>query len=109
MPYGIKCKADVLPPLRCKDNNKNRTDQISVQFFTRNTRHGGGVLRLGAQRFLTPLCFPELTHVLISNNCYYQLSGTAVVAEFAEVDALPSAEVQTAIGDGNGDADTAKC
>ena len=47
--------------------------------------------------------------LLFSNNCYYQLSGTAEIAELAEVDALPCAEVQTAIGDGDGDADTAQC
>ena len=44
---------------------------------------------------------------LLSNYCYYQFSGTAVISEFAEVDALPGADVQAAIGDGNGDADTA--
>ena len=45
---------------------------------------------------------------LLSYDCYYQLSGTAVIAELAEVDTLPSAEVQSAIGDGNGDTDTAQ-
>ena len=43
---------------------------------------------------------------LFSNNCYYQLSGATVVAELAEIDALPSSQVQLAIGDGDGDADT---
>ena len=46
--------------------------------------------------------------LLFSNNCYYQLSGTAEIAELAEVDPLPSAKVQAAIGDGDGDADTAQ-
>ena len=45
---------------------------------------------------------------LFSYNCYYQLSGAAIVAELAEVDALPSAEVQSAISDGDGDTDTAQ-
>jgi len=30
---------------------------------------------------------------LLSNYCYYQLSGTTVVAELTEVDALPRSEV----------------
>ena len=47
--------------------------------------------------------------MLLSNYCYYQLSGTTVIAELAKVDSLPSAEVQAAIGDGDGDADTAQC
>ena len=46
--------------------------------------------------------------MLFSYNCNNQFSGTAVVAELAEVDPLPGAKVQTAIGDGNGDADTAQ-
>ena len=46
--------------------------------------------------------------LFFSNNCYYQLSGTAEIAELAEVDPLPSAKVQAAIGDGDGDADTAQ-
>ena len=42
-------------------------------------------------------------------DCYYQLSGTAVIAVLAEVDTLPGAEIQASIGDRNGDADTAQC
>ena len=53
--------------------------------------------------------YRRITHASFSNNCYYQISGAAVVAELAEVDSLPCAEVQTAIGDGDGDADTAQC
>jgi hypothetical protein len=46
--------------------------------------------------------------ILLSYNCYYQFSGAAVVAELTEVDALPCAEVQPAISNGDGDADTAQ-
>ena len=40
-------------------------------------------------------CYDELgeRHILLSNNSYYQLSGAAVVAEFAEVYSLPGAKV----------------
>ena len=47
-------------------------------------------------------------HSLFSYNCYYQLSGAAVVAELTEVDALPRSEVQTTVGNGDGDTDTAQ-
>ena len=39
-----------------------------------------------------------------SYNCYYQLSGAAVISVFTKVDSLPGSEVQTAIGDGDGNA-----
>ena len=48
-------------------------------------------------------------HSLFSYNCYYQLSCTTEIPVLAKVDTLPGAEIQTAIGDRDGDADTAKC
>ena len=38
-------------------------------------------------------------------NCGYKCARSAVVAKFAEVDALPGAEVEAPAGDGNGEAD----
>ena len=54
-------------------------------------------------------CMYSRFDILFSYNCYNQLSGTAEVAKLTEVDALPGAEIQSAIGDGNGDADTTQC
>ena len=45
---------------------------------------------------------------LLSNNCYYQISGTAIISVLTEVYPLPSAEVQATISNGDGDADTAQ-
>ena len=47
-----------------------------------------------------------LSRGLFSYNRYYQLSCSTKIPVLAEVDALPCAEVQTAIGNGDGDADT---
>ena len=49
-----------------------------------------------------------LSYVSFSYNRNYQFSGTAVIAVLAEVDALPGAEIQTSVGDRNGDAYTAQ-
>lgn len=38
-------------------------------------------------------------------NCGYKCASSAVVAKLAEVDALPDAEVEAPVGDGNGEAD----
>ena len=54
-------------------------------------------------------CMYSRFDILFSYNCYNQLSGTAEVAKLTEVDPLPGAEIQSAIGDGNGDADTTQC
>ena len=54
-------------------------------------------------------CMYSRFDILFSYNCYNQLSGAAEVAKLTEVDALPGAEIQSAIGDGNGDADTTQC
>ena len=43
--------------------------------------------------------------VALSNNGGDEATGPAVVAELAEVDALPGAEVQAATRDGNGQRD----
>jgi hypothetical protein len=46
-------------------------------------------------------CYYELweSHILFSYNRYYQLSGTTKVTVFTKIDALPSSQVQLAIGD----------
>ena len=46
--------------------------------------------------------------ILLSNNRYYQFSGTAVISIFAEVDTLPSAKIQTTVSYGNSNTDTAQ-
>ena len=51
----------------------------------------------------------QLGVFLFAYDCHYQLPGTTIIAVLAEVDALPSAKIQTAIGDGDGDADTTQC
>ena len=47
-------------------------------------------------------------YFLISYNRYDKSSRAAVVAVFVEIDALPRAEVQPAVGDGDGEAYTAQ-
>ena len=46
--------------------------------------------------------------ILLSNNRYYQFSGTAVISIFAEVDTLPSAKIQATVSYGNSNTDTAQ-
>jgi len=58
---------------------------------------------------ISKISVEPLFAMLFTYYCYYQLSGAAIVAELAEVDALPGAEVQAAIGNGDGDANTAQC
>ena len=42
-------------------------------------------------------------HALLANHrCYYAASAT-IIAKLAEVDALPSAQVEAAVGNGNGE------
>ena len=44
----------------------------------------------------------DATSLLANHRCYYATSAT-IIAKLAEVDALPSAQVEAAIGDGNGE------
>lgn len=57
--------------------------------------------------FLLPLRYPQkqtlhATSLLINNRSNYAAS-TAIIAKLAEVDALPSAQIEAAIGDGDGE------
>lgn len=45
---------------------------------------------------------------LFSNNRNDQLSSSSIVAVFAKVNALPCTEIESSVGDGNRDADTAE-
>ena len=47
--------------------------------------------------------------LLFAHDCYYEIPSTAVVAVFAEVDALPSAHIQTAVRDGDSQTHAAQC
>ena len=51
---------------------------------------------------------PEVRFGLFPNNRYNQFPGTTVIAVLAEVDALPSAEIQAPVSNGNGQTDTAQ-
>ena len=57
-----------------------------------------------------PVSFLKLqflfTLTLLSINRCHDAAASTVVAELAEVDALPGAEVEAAIGDGDGEAHT---
>ena len=50
------------------------------------------------------LATASIFHISLFVNRCYDAAVAAVVAEFAEVDALPGAEVEAAIGDGDGEA-----
>ena len=59
-------------------------------------------------------CLKDATRItpqsfLFPDDCHDQSPSTPVVSIFAEVDALPRPHVQTAIGDGNRQADSAEC
>ena len=45
---------------------------------------------------------------LLAYNCYDQLSWTAIRAVLTEIDSLPGTEVETTVGDGDGEADAAE-
>ena len=48
-------------------------------------------------------------HNSLSNNSYYQFSGTTEIAVLAEVDTLPSAEIQASVSNGNCNANATQC
>ena len=47
--------------------------------------------------------------MLVTGDGDNYFAGAAIVAEFAEVNALPSAEIQAAIGDGDSERGADKC
>ena len=52
------------------------------------------------------MSFSEITSGLFAHYCSNNVSRTTMVAKFTQVDTLPCAEVETAVGDGDGEAST---
>ena len=83
--------------LLCHQDTSANIDRKSViNHILRNFLYGVDTVHVTISRIVDQnidlsISFKDFR--LLSYDCYYQLSGTAVIAELAEIDALPSSQV----------------